>query len=83
VFDDAQSLAVRKAHVSETEIEALSVEESDRLGYRLSTRGVEPHARQRQLQQLQQVRLVVDNQYSWLSAFTRAPRHVRPPLLAP
>ena len=62
VLDDAQALAIGQPHVGQAQIEWLLVEETDGLGHRFRARRVEAHARQRELQQLEQVRLVVDHE---------------------
>ena len=43
------------------------VEQADRLGDRFGARRVEPHARQRELEQLEQIRLVVDDEHLGLA----------------
>ena len=68
MLDDAQALAVGQAHVGEAQVERLLVEQPDRLGDRFGAGRVEPHARQRELEQLEQVGLVVDDEHSGLAA---------------
>ena len=63
VLDDAQALAVGQAHVGEAQVERLLVEQPDRLADRFGARRVEPHPRQRELEQLEQVGLVVDDEH--------------------
>ena len=67
VLDDAQALAVGQPHVGEAQVERLLVEEADRLGDRLRSRRVEPHPRERELEQLEEVGLVVDDEHLGLA----------------
>src|SRR4030095_16741559 len=53
------------------------VEKAHRFGARLGARRVEPHPRQRELEELEQVRLVVDDEDLRLAA--DSPGHVAPP----
>ena len=59
VFDDAQSFAVRQPHVGQAQIEGFAVEQAQRVVDGFRTGGVETHARQRELEQFEQVGLVV------------------------
>ena len=68
VLDDAQALAVGQAHVGEAEVERLLVEEPDRFADRFGARRVESHPRQRELEQLEQIGLVVDDEHFGLTA---------------
>jgi hypothetical protein len=68
VLDDAQAFAIGQPHVGQAQIEGLFVEQADGVGHRFRARRVEPHARQRELEQLEQIRLVVDNEHFGLSA---------------
>ena len=64
----ARPFAVGQTHVGQAQIERLRVEQFDRLGDGLRARRIEPHARQRELEQLEQIRLVVDDEHLGLSA---------------
>ena len=68
VLDDAQSRPVRQPHVGEAQIERIGIEQSDGLADRLGAGGVEAHARQRELQQFEQIGFVVDQEDSGLAA---------------
>ena len=62
VLDDAQALAVGQPHVGEAQVEGILVEQPHRLADGLRADRIQPHPRQRQLQQFEQVRFVVDDQ---------------------
>ena len=68
VLDHAQAGAVGKPHVGEAQIERFGIEKSDRFGDRLRAGRIETHARQGELEQLEEIRLVVDQQHSGLPA---------------
>src|SRR6185436_14814221 len=72
-----QALAVGQAHVGEAEVVLVLVQEPDRFRNGLRARGVESHARERELEELEQVRLVVDDEDLRLAA--NSPGHVAPP----
>ena len=76
MLDDAQALAVGEAHVGEAEIERILVEIADRLADRFGARRVEPHPRQRELEQLEEIGLVVDDEHFGLTSDSA--RHVFP-----
>jgi len=68
VLDDLEAGSIGQPHVGEAQVEAVAVEQPDRFADRFRARGVEPHARQRELEQLQQIGLVVDQEDSGLAA---------------
>jgi hypothetical protein len=78
VLDHTQAFAVGQPHVGEAQIERLLVEQTDRLADTLRARRVEPHSRQRELEQLEQVRLVVDDEHFGLSTGSAAHAFVAP-----
>ena len=72
-----ETLAVRQAHVGETEVVALLLQLLLRLGDGADRCHIEPHAHQRELEQLADVGLVVDDQDVGGGSFqaARASRH--------
>ena len=68
VLDDAQAFAVGQVPVGQAEVERSAVEQALGLADRFRANRVETHARQRQLEQFEEIRLVVDDQHSGLTA---------------
>ena len=66
VLDDAQAVAVGQPHVGEAQVERLGVEQPDRFADGFGARRVESHPRQRELEQLEQIGLVVDERALWV-----------------
>ena len=62
VADDLQTVAVRQAHIGQAQLEASLVERCPRLGHRTDASRRQPHAGQRQVDQLANIRLVVDDE---------------------
>ena len=58
-----QTFAVRQAHVRQAQLVALTGEHAARFGERSDAIGLKPHARQSQVKQLADVRLVIDHQH--------------------
>ena len=79
MLDHAQALAVGQAHIGQAQVECLGVQKAYGFRHRLRARRVEPHARQRELEQFQQIGLVVDDEHFGLSALAWSPAHDRSP----
>ena len=80
VADDFQPIAVRQTHVGQAELKIPFFQASPRLGDAAGTRCGKPHPRQGQVDQLADVRLVIDDQhpvqFSARAAFASGNGHV-------
>ena len=64
VTNDFEAIAVRQAHVGQAKLEVALGEACPGLGTRTRASGRQPHARQRQVDQLTDIRLVIDDQHA-------------------
>ena len=62
--NDFQPVAIRQSHVGQAELELAFAKAGPRLGHSAGTGGSEPHARQRQVDQFTDIRLVIDDQHA-------------------
>jgi hypothetical protein len=68
VLDDLQPFTVGQAHVGEAKVEAVLVEQPNRIADGFCAGGIQSHSGKRHLKQFQQIRLVVDDEHARLAA---------------
>ena len=67
VLDDAEPFAVGEIPVGQAEVVRVAIEHPYRLADGLGARRIESHSRQRHFEQLEQIRLVIDDQHFGLT----------------